>query len=215
MTDPNPQSDGQVTVVGICGSLRGDSYTRKVLEIALEGAAEIGASTQLIDLRDYDLGFCDGEESDANDGADAPRLRREVGAADGLILGTPEYHGSFSGVLKNAIDLMGFDEFEGKMIGLVGVSGGAMGALNALNGLRVVGRTLHAWVIPEQASIPHAYAAFDKEGAMKDAKLRKRISDIGRNVARFSRLHTSDHAQEFLRAWEGAPENPGAGDDED
>ncbi len=42
----------------------------------------------------------------------------EVAGAQGIILGTPEYHGSFSGVLKNALDLMGFDEFEGKMIGL-------------------------------------------------------------------------------------------------
>ena len=51
------------------------------------------------------------------------KLREEVRAAEGIILGTPEYHGGFSGVLKNALDLMGFDEFEGKMMGLVGVSG--------------------------------------------------------------------------------------------
>jgi NAD(P)H-dependent FMN reductase len=48
------------------------------------------------------------------------------------IAGTPLYHGSYSGVLKNAIDPMGFHEFEDKMVGLVGVSGGRMGAGNAL-----------------------------------------------------------------------------------
>ena len=70
---------------------------------------------------------------------DVARLRSTVKRCHGLILGTPEYHGSFSGVLKNAIDLMGFEEFEGKMIGLVGVAGGAMGALSALASLRTIG----------------------------------------------------------------------------
>jgi len=56
-------------------------------------------------------------------------LREEVKQAHGIILGTPEYLGSYSGVLKNALDLMGFEEFEGKMLGLLGVSGGAMGRL--------------------------------------------------------------------------------------
>jgi FMN reductase len=50
-----------------------------------------------------------------------------------------------AGVLKNALDLMGFEEFEGKVVGLVAVSGGAMGGLSALNGLRDISRALHAW----------------------------------------------------------------------
>ena len=71
-------------------------------------------------------------------------------------------------MLKNALDLMGFDEIEGKMIGLVGVSGGAMGAFDALNSLRNVGRALHAWVVPEQAAVAEAWKAFDGSGAVKD-----------------------------------------------
>ena len=129
--------------------------------------------------------------------------------ARGIILGTPEYHGGFSGVLKNALDLMGFDEIEGKMIGLVGVSGGAMGAANALDSLRTIGRALHAWLIPEQASIPEAWKVFDESGKMKNADLEDRVREVGRKVARFAYLHTSEKAQEFLRAWEGAPINPG------
>jgi multimeric flavodoxin WrbA len=61
-----------------------------------------------------------------------------VRAAQGIILATPEYHGGYSGVLKNALDLMGFEEFEGKVRGLVGVSGGGMGAFGSLNNLRAV-----------------------------------------------------------------------------
>lgn len=201
--------ENHISVVGICGSIRPDSYTRMTLKLALEGAREIGVKTKLIDLRDYHLIFCDGKEDESSYPEDVFKLRREVKQAAGIILATPEYHGGFSGVLKNALDLMGFDEIEGKMIGLVGVSGGAMGAANALDSLRTIGRALHAWLIPEQASIPEAWKVFDESGKMKNADLEDRVREVGRKVARFAYLHTSEKAQEFLRAWEGAPINPG------
>lgn len=197
----------KVHVVGIVGSLRGDSHTRKVVRLALEGAAEMGATTQLIDLREYDLPFQDG--GDCDEPENVLRLRRDVGAAQGILLGTPEYHGGYSGVLKNALDLMGFEEFEGKMVGLVGVAGGTLGASNALNDLRAVGRALHAWVIPEQAAVPRADAQFDEAGNLKDARLAERVKDVGRQVTRFSYLHSSKQWREFLETWEGAMPNPG------
>jgi FMN reductase len=177
--------------------------------VALAGAKEAGARTRLIDLSAYHLIFCDGKEDESGYPKDVFTLREEVRAAQGIILATPEYHGGYSGVLKNALDLMGFEEFEGKMLGLVGVSGGGMGAFGAMNNLRAVGRALHAWVIPEQASIPEAYKVFDESGTLKDSALEKRLKEVGRQVARFAYLHTSEQAQEFLRAWEGAPVNPG------
>ncbi len=205
-------TENNILIVGICGSLRDGSYTRMAVNVALQGAQEVGVRTQLIDLKEYDLILCDGKEDESAYPKDTFKLREDVSRAQGIILGTPEYHGSFSGVLKNALDLMGFDEFEAKMIGLVGVSGGQMGGLNALNSLRTVGRALHAWVIPEQASIPEAWNAFDEEGNLKDDRLQERVMDIGRQVARFSYLHTSQQAQEFLQLWEGAPINPGGGE---
>jgi NAD(P)H-dependent FMN reductase len=179
------------------------------VNMALRGAQEVGAHTHLIDLTEYHLIFCDGKEDESAYPEDVFRLRSDVSQAQGIILGTPEYHGSFSGVLKNALDLLGFNEIEGKMIGLVGVSGGALGAINALNSLRTVGRALHAWVVPEQVSIPQAWQVFDTSGALQDSALEQRLRAVGRQVARFAYLHTSEHAQEFLRAWEGAPVNPG------
>src|SRR6266481_8294540 len=155
------EKESTIHVAGISGSLRTGSYTRRAVECALQGAAEAGAQTQLIDLSEYTLIFRDGKD-ETRYPDDVFRLRRDVKQATGVILGTPEYHGSFSGVLKNSLDLMGFDEFEGKMIGLVGVSGGRMGAHDALNTLRSVGRALHAWVIPEQASVPEAWNIFTK-----------------------------------------------------
>ena len=198
-----------IRVIGICGSLRGGSYTRKALQLALKGAEEVGANTQLMDLRDYDLIFCDGLEEDDVLTQDVHRMRKEVHDAQGIILGTPEYHGGYSGVLKNALDLMGFDEFEGKMIGLVGVSGGNFGATNAMNSLRTVGRSLHAWVIPNEVSIPRASRMFNEDGKLNDDELAERIKDLGREVARFAFLHHSKKALDFVQLWEGATLNPG------
>lgn len=177
--------------------------------VALKGAAEAGCRTKLIDLRDYKLVFCDGGDDEARLPEDVFRLRKEVQQAQGIILGTPEYHGGYSGVLKNTLDLMGFDEFEGKMLGLVGVSGGAMGAFGALESLRGIGRALHAWVVPEQASIPRAWQEFDDDGKMKNPQLEERLRGVGRQVSRFAYLHGSSAANEFLEKWEKSVENPG------
>ncbi len=202
-------TSGTVRVIGLVGSLRPGSYTRMTVQLALQGASELGAATQLIDLRDYTLPFCDGSKDESHYPPDVARLRQDVRAATGLIIGTPEYHGGYSGVLKNALDLMGFSEFEGKTMGLVGVSGGRMGAAHALSGLRTAGRSLRAWVLPTEVSIPQVAQQFDANGALKDAALAGRVRDLGRQVARFAFLHSSQQALEFLRAWEEAPVNPG------
>ncbi|MEO8129580.1 MAG: NAD(P)H-dependent oxidoreductase [Bryobacteraceae bacterium] len=199
----------QSLVVGISGSLRAGSYTTMAVATALRGAEEAGASIRLIDLRDYRLPLSTGATDDATYPDSLKALRELVKSASGIILGTPEYHGSFSGVLKNALDLMGFDEFEGKMIGLVGVSGGQIGAFDALNSLRNVGRALHAWVVPEQASIPEAWKAFNADGSVRNSQLNERLKTVGRQVARFAFLHAREKDLAFVKAWEQAPPNPG------
>jgi len=198
-----------VRIAGICGSIRKGSYTRLALALALNGAEEAGAQTDLIDLRDYRVIFCDGKEDESLYPEGVFKLREAVRRAHGIILATPEYHGGYSGVLKNALDLMGFEEFKGKMLGLVGVSGGRLGAFGAMHSLRDVGRALHAWVIPEQASVPQAWQAFDEQGQCKDAETEERLKEVGRQVVRFACLHTAEQAGEFLREYESAVENPG------
>lgn len=195
----------QIHVAAICGSLRKRSYTRMALRYVLQGAGEVGASTHLINLTDYDLVFCDGS-GNYPDGV--MQLRADVSAAQGIILGTPVYHGSYSGVLKNALDLMGFREFEGSIWGLLGVAGGSTGAMVPLTNLRTVGRSLHAWVVPDEVSIPNADRHFDDDGVCTDQAITDRMLEMGRKVARFAYLHHAQQTQEFVRLWEKSVDNP-------
>ena len=134
-----------VKIVGIAGSLRPDATSYLALTLAIQRVQALGASTEILDLRQMQLPFCTGG-NDYPGYPDVMRLRETVQEADALILASPEYHGSISGVLKNALDLMGFDQFGGKMIGVIGVSGGTVGAINALNSLRTIGRSLQ-WLL--------------------------------------------------------------------
>jgi NAD(P)H-dependent FMN reductase len=179
------------------------------LEVALAGAEKAGALPSLLNLRDFNLQFAGLEEQQDGSASGLLRLSQIVRQAHGILLGTPEYHGSVSGVLKNALDLMGFDEFEGKMIGLVGVSAGRMGAFDALNTLRGVGRALHAWVVPEQVSVPEVSRVFSKNGELLDRVIGDRLLHLGMRVAEFAKLHECGRDREFVASWESAMENPG------
>lgn len=199
----------EITIVGLSGSLRTGSYTTLAVKIALQGAKESGATVNMLDLNDYKLPFTQEIWSGKRVSAGITSMRENVKVAQGIILGTPEYHASFSGVLKYALDMMGFDEFEGKMVGLIGIAGGKLGAANSLTSLRAVGRSLHAWVVPKQVSVSEAWRKFDRSGNIKDPDLELSLKEVGHQVARFASLHNSAHAQQFMQQWETAPENPG------
>ncbi len=208
MTTPATETTS-LHVVGLCGSLRSGSFTRMALHVALRGAEGPGVTTQLLDLDAFDLPFCRGKDNQTTYGENVRRFRASLREADGIVIATPEYHGSFSGVVKNALDLAGFEEFEGKMVGLIGVSGGRNGASDALNTLRAIGRSLHAWVVPTQATISGAWEAFQENGETRDPQDARRLRAVGHEVARFARLHKCGEHLQFLKEWEAAPVNPG------
>ena len=169
-----------VKIVGITGSLRPGSYSALALEQAVNRVKALGAEVEILDLRELKLPFCDGGD-EYPDYPDVEILREKVKAADGLILATPEYHGSLSGVLKNALDLMSFEHLSGKVTGLISVLGGQSNS-NALNDLRVIVRWVHGWVIPEQVAVGQAWQAFDKEGKLTDEKLAKRFDNFAQSL---------------------------------
>ena len=170
-----------VRFVGIGGSLRADSHSYQALHVAAERVRSLGAEVEIIDLRSLNLPFCQGGQEEYLDYPDVARLRQAVQQADGLILSTPEYHGSLSGVLKNALDLLSFQQLSGKVTGLISVLGGQSNS-NALNDLRVIMRWVHAWVIPEQVAIGQAWSAFDQSGQLRDEKLSERFDKFAQSL---------------------------------
>ncbi|ELZ99371.1 NADPH-dependent FMN reductase [Haloferax sulfurifontis] len=173
----------QPHVVAVCGSLRDHSYTRLALEHVLAGASAAGGTTELVDLREYDLPPLD---ADFDEQGDSAELVRVVDGADAVILGTPVYHGSYSGVLKNALDYCGFDEFGEKTVGLLAVAGGSF-PVTALEHLRSVCRSLNSWVLPHQVAIPRVSSSFDGDDLASE-DLRERVERLGRDAVVYANI---------------------------
>ncbi|QIO21995.1 NADPH-dependent FMN reductase [Haloarcula sp. JP-L23] len=168
-------------VVAICGSLRDSSRTRIALKEALAASEEAGATTELVDLRNYELPSLNAVDTDV---PDAKKLRETVDQADSVLLGTPNYHGSYSGALKNALDYCSRDEFEGTTVGLLEVAAGEFPG-SALIHLRTVSRTLRAWALPNEVAIPDSSSVVD-ENRIKDSGISERTHRLGRELALYA-----------------------------
>ena len=172
-------------VITICGSLREGSSTARALQFSAEAAKRAGAVVEAVDLSAFNLPFCDGRTDEVPYGGDTKRFLEIVQSADGLILGSPNYHGSLTGVLKNALDLLGPDAIRDKLVGLVATARGDAGAMNTLNHLRHICRWMNGWVIPAEVSIPRAHEVL---GEQIDPNIRSQLSHLGSELVRYNRL---------------------------
>ncbi|MDS0258322.1 NAD(P)H-dependent oxidoreductase [Haloarcula sp. S1CR25-12] len=168
-------------VLALCGSLREESRTRIALDVALTAAGDSGVVTDLVDLRGLTL-----PSLHATDGTppDADRLCERVDRADAVLLGTPNYHGSYSGSLKNALDYCGREEFADTTVGLLEVAAGAVPG-SALIHLRTVCRTLHAWTLPTEVAVPDSHAVIT-DGGIADDDIAQRVRGLGRELADYA-----------------------------
>jgi len=197
-------SEDPIRITGICGSLSENGATLKALKVALSGAAEYEAETELLELRDLNLVFYGSIPPDDYP-PDVLKLRQAIRNSRGIILATPEYHGSLTGALKNMLDLMSIDDFETKIIGLVGVAGGQIGAINSLNTMKTICRNLHSWVLPQEVSIANSGQAFNSEGNAVDPALEDRLRNIGRQVVKFATVQQKAQHDEFMDMWKSLP----------
>lgn len=179
----------QLKVVGLGGSLAKHSNSLAALRIALEGAAEAGAKTDLLDIRELALPMYDPEN--ANPPVSVTKLCEAIHTADGLIWSSPMYHGTISGSFKNGLDwlqLLGkFDPpyLTDKVVGLISTAGGVQG-LQAVNTMEFVVRALRGWAVPLVMPIAQAWKAFDEEGRPVDVQLTEQLHALGREVTRGS-----------------------------
>ncbi len=196
--------DSSVRITGICGSLSENGATLKALKVALSGASEYEVETELLELRDLNLVFYGSVPPDEYP-PDVLKLRQAIRGSRGIILATPEYHGSLTGALKNMLDLMSIEDFETKIIGLVGVAGGHIGAINSLNTMKTICRNLHSWVLPQEVSIANSGQAFDSEGNAVDPATEDRLRNVGRQVVKFATVQQKVQHDEFMDMWKSLP----------
>ncbi|RXJ00376.1 NAD(P)H-dependent oxidoreductase [Anaerobacillus alkaliphilus] len=171
-------------VVALVGSTRRNSTTRKATEIVVKEIERHGGCVEIIHFKDVKLPMYDGDLKKENYPKEIMSFINKVASADGVILASPEYHGSLSGVLKNALDYLGAREMSGKIAGILTTAGSKLGAANTVNTLHQICRNLHAWALPQSPSVPAAYEAFDENGSLKDKKLQERLESLGRTLVR-------------------------------
>ncbi len=183
-------------VLAFAGSLRRDSYNKKLVRLAAEGARDGGAEVTYLDLRDYPLPIYDGD-LEASDGLPKnARLLKELFLDhQGLLIASPEYNSSISAVLKNTIDWVSRPQagepplvhFKGKVAGLMSASPGALGGLRGLVTVRSILSNIHVLVLPDQLSVGKAHELFDEAGQLTDPALAAWAVRIGAGVAEMVR----------------------------
>lgn len=168
----------KIKVLGIAGSLREGSYNRGALRAAKELAPE-GMEVEIFDIAGLP-GFNQDQEADPPE--QAAELKRKIREADAVVLVTPEYNYSISGVLKNAIDWAsrpyGDSAWEGKPAAIMGASGGAIATARAQYDLRKMMVFLNMFPLNRpEVMIGNAGEKFDENGKLTDEQTRKFISD--------------------------------------
>jgi FMN reductase len=184
--------DGRVTVsiVGIGGSLRPDSQSERALRIVLAAAESAGAKITMLSGTDLVLPFYDPSVTQRPPAADT--LVDELRHADGVVLVSPGYHGTVSGLVKNALDYLEDlrdDErayLDGRAVGCVATARGWQAAVTTLTALRSIVHALRGWPTPLGAAINSAQVEFDDTGECSDPQVDATLRTIGRQVVEFA-----------------------------
>jgi chromate reductase, NAD(P)H dehydrogenase (quinone) len=184
----------QPRILAFAGSLRKDSFNKKLVRIAARGAEVAGARVTLLDLRDYPLPVYDGDlEAEQGLPENARTLKRLMIEHDGFLIAAPEYNSSITAVLKNTIDWASRPEpgeaplaaYRGKGAALMSASPGGLGGLRGLVTVRSILSNIGAYVIPDQTAISKAHEAFAADGTLKDATQQAGIENLGKVLTQF------------------------------
>lgn len=165
-------------ILGISGSLRAKSYNI----YALQAAAQAMPSGMTFELADYaDVPLFNQDVLSAGVPASVERLRAQVAGADALLIASPEYNFSVSGVLKNAIDWLSRttpQPFKDKPVAILSATMGPLGGGRSQYDLRKIVGGLEAIVLPKpEVFIGMAQNKFDASGALTDEATRKMLAD--------------------------------------
>jgi len=177
------KSSNGIRIVVINGSVRPGNYTAKASALVIDELKKQGrVSVELVEPSVLKLPLPGMEPS----AAVTKNLQAKVSAATGVVLATPEYHGTFSSVIKLVIENLGFPSvLSGKPVALLGVAAGAIGAIKALEHLRSVCSHIGAITLPLPVSVAQVQRVFDAEGRCLDPNVEKLIRGVATNLLHY------------------------------
>jgi NAD(P)H-dependent FMN reductase len=191
-----PDDAAAPKILAFSGSLRQESFNQKLVTIAARGAERAGAEVTLIALRDLPMPLFS-EDLEAESGMDpnGRRFKELMIAADGVLLSSPEYNGSLSGALKNAIDWASRPEegeqplvaFKNKHVQLLSASPGGLGGIRGLIHLHALLGGIQMHVMPQQFCVSKAHEEFDDAGDLKDESKRSQVEALGEKLVEVCR----------------------------
>ena len=177
----------------IAGTNRPNSNALRIAGILAANYERLNAAHAMFSLADLPREIFDGSAY-ANKPPGMVALQNRVLEAGGLHVVTPEYNGSFPGVLKYFIDMLKFPEsFEHKPVAFVGEAAGVWGGLRAVEHLQGVFGYRNAHILPDRVFIPGVATKFDAAGRLTDAAIDERLAKQCERFARFA-PHMSAHS---------------------
>ncbi|HQU86547.1 MAG TPA: NAD(P)H-dependent oxidoreductase [Pyrinomonadaceae bacterium] len=180
-------------ILAFAGSLRKNSYNKRVLKTATEGAKRAGAEVTFLDLHDLPMPIYN-EDDHKENGFDANALRFQeiLKQHDGLLIASPEYNGSLPAALKNALDWasrandkfkMG-EVFKGKVAAIITASPGSFGGIRCLGHLRGILSVLGINVMPSEIAVSFVGKMFDGDAEeMTDEKMKGLLENLAASLA--------------------------------
>ena len=180
-------------VLGLGGGLGGESQSLAALRVALNACEKAGARTDLIDLQSVRLPSLEPNKPIESYSAEAKDFVNRIAAADGYLWASPAYHGTISGVVKNALDFIEYlsdrnpPYLHGKPVGLISTAAGSIAAVTTIQALQHVAHALRAWVVPLSVPVHTAFKVIDSEGRITDPSVEDRLALLGQEVVAFLR----------------------------
>jgi len=162
-----------VPILLLAGGVRDGSLNEKLVAAAAAQAEALGHSATRLSLTDYPLPLFGASPAGLADVPAARALKAMFRDHAAIILASPEHNGSVTAMMKNAKAWIScasdreappaYSAFRGKPFGLMSASSSPFGGLRGLSQLRHILASVHALVVPEQLSVPHAHRAFDEQ----------------------------------------------------